>query len=171
MLEGTLSTGAHGAAHTESVRGRPGRRPTPEAARRNVVAWLSAMSLAGLGRPLAADPDAEAEATAVARVWLDLIEHGRYAVSWTAAAPALRQAIAEEEWEVALRSVRAPLGPCRSRVLRSRTTVEAFPGVPPGPYTVIRFESHFERRRGVVETVTTNLGSDGRWRVAAYFIR
>jgi serine/threonine-protein kinase len=135
------------------------------------VAWLSALSLVGLGRPRAADPRAEAEATAVARAWLDLVEHGRYALSWTAAAPALRQTIGEEEWEVALRSVRAPLGPCRSRVLRSRTTVEAFPGVPPGPYTVIRFESGFDGQRGVIETVTTCLGDDGRWRVAAYFMR
>jgi hypothetical protein len=129
------------------------------------------MSLVGVGRPRAADPGAEAEATAVARAWLDLIEHRRYAVSWTAAAPAFRQTIAEEEWKVALRSVRAPLGPCRSRVLRSRTTVEAFPGVPPGPYTVIRFESSFDGQRGVIETVTTCRGTDGRWRVAAYFMR
>ena len=170
MLEGTLSTGAHGAAHTESVRGRPGRRPTPEAARRNVVAWLSAMSLAGLGRPLAADPDAEAEATAVARAWLDLVDSGRYAVSWTATATALKDAVCEDDWETAVRTVRVPLGRCLSRNLHARATVEGLPEAPRGPWAVIRFESHFERRRGVVETVTTNLGSDGRWRVAAYFV-
>jgi serine/threonine-protein kinase len=129
------------------------------------------MSLADLGHSQNVSPSAEMEATAVARAWLDRIDAGRTAVSWAAAAPALRQTIGEEEFEVALRSVRAPLGPCRSRTLRSRTSVDALPGVPPGPYTVIHFESGFEARPGVIETVTTCLGDDGHWRVAAYFIR
>lgn len=170
MLEGTLGTGADGTAHTAAASSRTRRRTTSGSTQRDVAARLSAMSLAGLGRPLAAEPDAEVEATAVARAWLDLIDHGRYAIGWTAAAAALRQAIGEEEWEVALGSVRTPLGPCRSRALRRRTTLGAFPGLPPGPYTVIDFESSYEGRPGVIETVTTTLGDDGRWRVAAYFV-
>jgi hypothetical protein len=171
MLEGTPGTEAHLAVHTDAARRRPRPRTTTETRRRDVVAWLSALSLAGVGRPRAADPDAEAEATAVARAWLDCIDQGRYAVGLTAAASALRQAVGEEDWEVALRSVRTSLGQCHSRALHSRTTLEALPGLPPGPYTVIRFESGFDRRPGVTETVTTHLGDDGRWRVAAYFIR
>jgi len=124
---------------------------------------------------LGASPDgegaAEPEATEVARAWLDLIHSGRSASSWAVAAPALRDTIGPEEWQVALRSVRLTLGRCHSRRLHSQTTVEAVPGVPPGPYTVTRFESGFEERRGVIETVTTCLGDDGHWRVAAYFVR
>jgi hypothetical protein len=169
MLEGTWSTEVEGASHGGTATRRPRSHRTHESARRDIVARLSAISLADLGRARDLDPAAEAEVTAVARVWLDLVDHGRHAVTWTAAAPVFREAFGEEEWEVGLRSVRTPLGRCRSRALRSRTSLEAFPGLPPGPYAVIRFESHFDGRPGVIETVTTCLGEDGRWRVAAYF--
>ena len=171
MLEGTLSTEADRAGHTGIAISRTSRRATPKATRREASAWLSAISLAGLGRPRAGDPDTEAEATAVARAWLEVIDAGRPAVGWTAAAPMLRDTIGAEEWTLAVRSVRAPLGPRRSRSLLGRATGAAFPGVPPGPSTVIRFQSDFEGRSGVIETVTTCLGDDGRWRVAAYFMR
>jgi len=129
------------------------------------------MSLAGLGNSREGDPAAETEATVVARAWLDLIHSGRSASSWAVAAPALRETINPEEWQAALRSVRAALGRCHSRRLRSQTTFETFPGVPPGPYTVTRFESGFEAHPGVIETVTTCRGDDGHWRVAAYFMK
>jgi hypothetical protein len=114
--------------------------------------------------------DSTEEAAAVARAWLDLVHSGRSASSWAVAAPTLRETIEPEEWRVALRSVRVALGRCHSRRLHSQTTFDAFPGVPPGPYAVTRFESGFEERGGVVETVMTCRGEDGHWRVAAYFV-
>ena len=146
-------------------------RVDPEPRRRDLRARLCAMSLAGVGHGRDRDRDADAEEAAAARAWLALIDAGRAAASWSVAAPALREGISPGEWELALRSVRTPLGPCRSRSLRSRTIVEACPGVPSGRYSVVRFESAFDGRDGVVETVTTCLGDDGRWRVAAYFLR
>jgi hypothetical protein len=112
-------------------------------------------------------PPERTEAAAVARAWLEVIDAGHPTISWTAAAPTLRDTIGPEEWELAVRSV----GPRRSRGLLARATVEAFPGVPPGPYAVVHFHTDFEERSGVIETVTTCLGEDGRWRVAAYFVR
>jgi hypothetical protein len=169
MLEGTVSVATHrGLAEGGS---RTPRRPAPGARRRDLLARLSAMSLVDLDRRRGGHPAIETEATAVARAWLDLIHSGRSASSWAVAAPALREAIGPEEWCVALGSVRAALGRCHSRRLRRQTTFEAFPGVPPGPYTVTCFESGFEARPEVIETVTTCLGDDGRWRVAAYFVR
>ncbi len=170
MLEGTTGVSACRTGGAEKVSAVAQRRTAPEPRRRDLLARLCVMSLTNPGHPPNGHPTAETEATAVARAWLDLVDDGRYAVVWTAAAPALRETIDEEEWDVALRSVRAPLGPCRSRKLRSRKTVETFPGVPPGPYAVIHFESGFAERAGVIETVTTSLGDDGRWRVAAYFV-
>jgi hypothetical protein len=171
MLDGTAGVTARRAGSAEITNAVTQRRTASEPRRRDFLARLSVMSLTIPGHPPNGRPSPETEATAVAGAWLDLVDSGRYAVVWTAAAPALREAIDEEEWNVALRSVRAPLGSCRSRNLRSRETVEAFPGLPPGPYTVIHFESDFDGRRGVVETVTTSLGDDGRWRAIAYFVR
>jgi hypothetical protein len=138
--------------------------------RRGFVAWLSALSLAGLARPLAADQGAEEQAAQAAREWLGLLDGGRCSSSWEAAAPALQAAIAPEQWEQAVCSARSPLGQCLSRTLRSHTLVDAFPGAPRGPYVVLEFDSDFERGTRAVETVTPVRGPDGRWRVASYFI-
>jgi serine/threonine-protein kinase len=139
--------------------------------RRDFVAWLSAMSLAGLTRPLRADEVAEKEAAAAARAWLNLVDGGRYAASWEAAAPAFRSAVTPEQWDQAVHSVRTPLGSCLSRTLRSRKLVDPPAGGPKGPYVVLQFDTAFEHREGAVETVTPVLVDDDGWRVAGYFIK
>jgi uncharacterized protein DUF4019 len=138
--------------------------------RREFVAWLSALSLAGLARPLKADEGAEEAAAAAARDWLDLVDEGRYTCGWDAAAPAFKRMMTREEWDRAVHSVRAPLGRCVSRRLKSHQLVDSFPGGPSGPYVVLRFETDFENRRGAVETVTPARGKDESWRVAGYYI-
>ncbi len=138
--------------------------------RREFVAWLSALSLAGLGRPLGADEEAEDQAAAAARDWLVLVDRGCSSTSWEKAAPIFRMAVTPEQWDEAVRSVRTPLGRCLSRALRSHTLVEAFPGAPKGPYVVLKFDAEFEDGARAVETVTPVLGADERWRVASYFI-
>jgi hypothetical protein len=139
--------------------------------RRDFVAWLSALSLAGLARPLQADERAEETAAAAARSWLDLVDRGCYEAGWDAAAPAFKSMVAREEWHRAVRSTRAPLGRCLSRTLVSHKLVDSPGGVPRGPFVVLRFESDFEQGRHAVETVTPVHGDDDRWRVAGYFIR
>ena len=52
----------------------------------------------------------------------------------------------------------------------ARKAIRRPSGAHRGPYLVLRFETVFERRHPVVETVTTVQGPDGRWRVAAYFL-
>lgn len=137
--------------------------------RRDFVTWLSALSLAGLARPLAADAPAEDEAESAARAWLALVDGGRYAESWDEAAPVFKAAVAEAQWQQALAAVRQPLGACLSRRRLSRRLVDSLPGAPPGPYVVLQFASEFEQKQDAVETVTPALGEG--WRVSGYFIR
>jgi hypothetical protein len=139
--------------------------------RREFVAWLSALSLAGLGRPLDADEGVEEQAADAAREWLSLVDGGRFPTSWEEAAPIFRMTVTKEQWDEAVRSVRTPLGRCLSRTLRSHKLVDAFPGAPRGPYVVLQFEADFEHVQRAVETVTPVRGEDDRWRVASYFIR
>jgi len=138
--------------------------------RREFVAWLSALSLAGLARPLGADERAEEQAADAARDWLSLVDGGRCSTSWETAAPAFHAAMSPEQWERAVRSVRTPLGRCLSRTLRSHKLVDALPGAPKGPYAVLQFDADFEHGAHVLETVTPVRGADDRWRVASYFI-
>ena len=169
MLEGANQSTGRSTERLEIT--GPDRTSPGEDRRRELLARLSAMSLTGFGRRLRTDRRTATEATAVARAWLQLIDAGQRAVSWHAAASALRATIGTRDWDAALRSARDPLGQCRSRKLLRRDTVEAFPGVPPGPYAVVHFESVFEGRPGVVETVTVRRDVSGRWRPVAYFIR
>jgi hypothetical protein len=138
--------------------------------RREFVAWLSALSLAGLARPLGADEGAEEQANAAARDWLSLVDRGCYDASWENAAPVFRIAVTPEQWDRAVHTVRTPLGRCLSRTLRSHKLVDAFPGAPKGPYVVLKFDAEFEHGARAVETVTPVRGPDERWRVASYFI-
>jgi hypothetical protein len=166
MAVGALSTLA-----IHPVRAKAAEQEARVGVRRSgLAAWLSAVSLAGLGRPVGAHPDWEREATDVARDWLRLVDDGRHPASWATAAPLLREEIGPGEWDAALRAARAPLGRCLWRELQSRAAVEGPPGDRRGPYVVIRFEGGFEWRGRATETVTPVLGPDGRWRVAAYFI-
>jgi hypothetical protein len=137
--------------------------------RRDVVTWLSALSLVGLARPLAADETAEDRAERAARDWLALVDAGRYAESWDGAAPVFRASVPKEQWQQALGAVRAPLGPCLSRRRVSRKLVDSLPGAPRGPYVVIQLASEFEKKKEAVETITPAL--DGSWQVASYFIK
>jgi hypothetical protein len=138
--------------------------------RRDFVAVLSALSLAGLARPLAADEPVEEKAEAAARVWLSLVDGGHYAESWDTAAPVFRSAVTKEQWQQALGAVRQPLGACRSRKRLSRKLVESLPGAPPGPYVVLQFAAEFAQKPDAVETITPVLAPDG-WRVSGYFIK
>ncbi len=145
------------------------RRRAPEPRRRELLARL--LLMARVPPPNEGHPSPANEATAVARAWLDLIHSGRWASSWAVAGPVLKATIDQAEWQAALRSVHVTLGRCRSRELRSQTTLDGFPGVPSGPYTVIVFESRFEERDGVIETVATCRDSEGHWHPTAYFVR
>jgi hypothetical protein len=139
--------------------------------RRDFVTWLSALSLTGLARPLAADCASEDEAEDAAAAWLQVVDDGRYGQSWQEASPAFKEAITKEQWLQALGAARAPLGSCLSRKRVARRLVESLPGAPKGPYVVIQYASEFQKKTGAVETITPALGSDGRWRVAGYFIK
>ena len=166
MAVGALSTLAFNPTHA-----RAGERVgAAERRRTGLAAWLSGLSLVGLGRPLGGHAAWEREATSGARSWLRLVDDGRYPASWSAAAPLFREEVGRQDWDAALRAARAPLGRCSWRRLESRAAVEGPPGDLRGPYVVIRFESAFARRGEVTETVTPVLGPDGRWRVAAYFL-
>jgi Protein of unknown function (DUF4019) len=138
--------------------------------RTDVLVWLSALSLLGLGHPLRLARRAQEEATIAASGWLGLVDAGLHDRSWDEAAPVLRLGVSRDTWRTAVRAARERRGTCVSRRLLSRVPVQAPPEAPLGSYVVMRFVAAFEGGTDAVETVTSVRGSDGRWRVAAYFI-
>jgi hypothetical protein len=107
----------------------------------------------------------------LALAWLALVDAGRSAESWGAAASHFRRAVSDAQWAAAADGVRTPLGAVLSRTLKSEQRATELPGAPDGEYAVLQFASSFEHKRNAVETVTMMRDTDGRWRASGYFIR
>jgi hypothetical protein len=113
----------------------------------------------------------EGEAQRAAEAWLADVDAQRYAESWTGAAALFRGAIDQAGWVKSVGAVRGPLGPLKSRTLKSAHFARTLPGAPDGEYVVVKYDTVFDKKQHAVETVTPMKDADGRWHVSGYFIR
>ena len=114
---------------------------------------------------------AEREAIRASEDWVALVDSGKYAESWKAAAAAFRSSVTQEKWESAMKTVRDPLGKLQTRKLDTAKYTAILPGVPNGDYVVLLFESSFEHKAVAQETVIMSQEKDKEWRVAGYYIK
>lgn len=131
-----------------------------------VVCWI-AVGVTGI----AAEPEKEKAAVAIAESWVALVDGGKYGESWKEAAEYFRNAVKQEQWEQAAQAARQPLGKLVSRKVKTTAYKTALPGAPDGEYVVIEFETVFEHKKTAIETVTPMMDKDGKWRVSGYFIK
>jgi hypothetical protein len=103
--------------------------------------------------------------------WLSLTDAKKYAASWESAAALFQNAISRDDWVQSLNAVRSPIGALQSREVAAADFSTTLPGAPDGDYVVFQFSSSFENKASAVETVTAMKDSDGKWRVAGYFIK
>jgi hypothetical protein len=115
--------------------------------------------------------DQETEAVTAAEGWLALVDTGKYGESWKAASGFFKSAVPQGQWEQSLKAVRPPLGKLVSRKLSSKTHMTSLPGAPDGEYLVIQFETSFQNKKSVVETIAPMKEKDGKWRVSGYSIK
>jgi hypothetical protein len=54
---------------------------------------------------------------------------------------------------------------------KTKTYMTSLTGAPDGQYVVIQFESSFEKKKSLIETVTPMLDQDGQWRVTGCYIK
>jgi hypothetical protein len=135
------------------------------------VLWISWLVMATLSLPLPAQGTREARATAAAKLWLQLVDHGDYRETWQQAAEMFRRAVTAEEWERSAAVAREPLGKVLSRKVDSAQYRTTLPGAPDGAYVVIQLRSSFANKKEAVETVTMVLEAGDAWRVTGYFIK
>lgn len=110
--------------------------------------------------PTAAQPGPDDRA----KQWLTLVDDANYAESVKQMGPQARKG------EVAaLPALRAPLGAVSNRALKDVTLTRTSPGMPAGQYAVVRYDSNFARKAGMVETVTLAMAK-GAWTVVGYHI-
>ncbi len=126
-----------------------------------------------LAAPAWALPDREIAGREAAEVWLALVDGGKYAESWQAAAPLFRSSIPEQKWTELMKQVRTPLGAVESRKLKALFYTDALPEAPPGEFVVVQFETKFAGREDTaLETVTPMLDPEtGAWQVCGYYIK
>jgi hypothetical protein len=120
--------------------------------------------------PAAATDSATAAAEHVAAAWLPLIDWGRDAESWNAAASLFRSKVSAAQWRESLRNARVPLGAVKGRQLRWAAHTTTLANAPQGEYVVIQYVTNFAGGRAI-ETVVVARDTDDRWRPAGYFIR
>jgi hypothetical protein len=131
-------------------------------------AWArSAFMVLSVGAALLGSDAAEA----AARAWLSLVDQGKYAESWAAAAELFQNAVPKGQWAEQLAGARKPLGKVVRREVRTRAFKPSLPGAPDGQYVVIQFATSFSNKKAAIETVTPMLERDGKWRVSGYYIK
>jgi len=111
------------------------------------------------------------EGVRAAKGWLALVDAGKYDESWDESGALFRRAVTKQQWNQALGSARTPLGAVKSRELETKSESSSLPGAPDGRYLVMQFRTSFANKASAIETVTTILESDGRWRVVGYYIK
>jgi hypothetical protein len=138
---------------------------------RNVLIGFVLITMILVSAASGADTRQKEDALAAAENWLPMIDNGEYAKSWKEAAAYFEKVITEGEWVQSMQEVRKPLGKPISRKVKSLTPKTSLPNTPEGNYIVIQFETSFEKGKSGLETVTPQLESDGKWRVAGYHIQ
>src|SRR5271165_1099595 len=138
---------------------------------RSVLFFLLLALMLGASLAVQAQQKPEQLAQQSAESWLALVDTGKYADSWQEAASMFKAAVAKDQWQSMVKSVRDPLGKVMSRKLKSATYTKTLPGAPDGEYVVIQYDTSFEHKASAVETITPMLDKDGKWRVSGYFIK
>lgn len=105
------------------------------------------------------------------KVWLEFADAQDYENTWRRSSLIFKSAIEMDNWRVALKAARAPLGSLISRELENIAPLIQPDGAPDGNYTKLTLKSSFNLKQSALETLTLVEESDGHWRVAGYFIR
>ena len=133
-----------------------------------LVAGLTALVL--LGCQSAGNPEYEKAAVVAADQFVELIDNNQYDQTWDLAADTFKKSGTKEEWLVMLHVVRLPLGKALSRTLKLAEYRTRLPGADPGEYVVVQYETDFENKKEITETITRMLEPDGQWRISGYYL-
>ena len=112
--------------------------------------------------------------TIAATHFLELLDTEKYDQSWDVCASYLKNDIPKDEWITRLTAVRSVAGKLLERKQKSyiytKDSVDAKANIPAGEYMVYHFDSQFQNKDHLTETLTIKLEKDSNWRVAGYFI-
>lgn len=103
--------------------------------------------------------------------FFELVDAGQYEQSWERCSTYLKSEVSQQEWVQRLSAVRNVSGKLLERKQKDYTyTKDAGANIPDGEYMVYHFDSQFQNKDHLTETVTIMLEQDKVWRIAGYFI-
>ncbi len=108
------------------------------------------------------------ESAQVAKDYVDGLDKGQYAQSWSKGDTLFQHTITKEEWAKALTDSRKPLGKANSRKLKDQRPAQDPHGLPKGAYMVVEYDTSFDNAPNSGELLTLRRGTDGKWRVLTY---
>lgn len=103
--------------------------------------------------------------------FFELVDTGQYEQSWDTCSAYLKSEVPQPEWVQRLSAVRNVSGKLLERKQKDYIyTKDAGANIPDGEYMVYHFDSQFQNKDHLTETITIMLEQDNVWRVAGYFI-
>ena len=101
----------------------------------------------------------------VASNWLKLADTGDENGEWDQASPIFQSHITRPDWVRTIENMRHQLGRTISREVSGVEKKKTLPGMPDGPYAIVRFKSSFEKLPKATEYVTVIQEKDESWKV------
>ncbi len=109
------------------------------------------------------------EAEAAALAWLESIDSGQYEQAWESSSTLLKKPLSPHMLERTIGAARRDFGAVQSRRRVGIVRQTSMPGAPSGDYTVLTFQTSFENRPQITETITPYL-EEGTWKVSGYYV-
>ena len=113
--------------------------------------------------------------TVAATHFLELVDSGQYEQSWDVCGDYLKNEFSKEEWVKQLSAVRSVAGKLLERKAKNyiytKDSVEAKANIPAGEYMEYFFDSKFQNKDHLSETITLKLEPDNTWRVVGFFFK
>ncbi len=114
---------------------------------------------------------ANADAAEMAALaWLEAIDSGEFERAWEEASPLLQRPLSASMLERTISLARRDFGAVESRRRTRVVSESSMPGAPRNDYRVFTFQTQFENKPQITETITPHL-EEGVWKVSGYYVQ
>ena len=131
---------------------------------------LMALLLLPVGCTSSSPDDATKEGVAVATIWLEAIDAGKYNDAWASSADEIKNVGPQEAFAKMMAQTRDPLGKEVSRSVKDKAYAKDPQNAPPGEYVQMHFTTAFENAKSATELVIVKKQPDGVWKVGQYSV-
>ena len=124
------------------------------------------LTLSGVGLVHAVTPEEAARSAADA--WLVSWDANKYDDSYDELAEQTKRDVTRAQWLDYWKAIRKPLGAMKSRQLVGAKYFKSLPNLPDHEGAMLQYQTSFETKPSVLETLGMVREKDGTWRVANY---